>query len=700
MRNRKRFLLLFILAPYLIFVFSCKEEKILTDTEIKWLEKNDSITIALFPYYPPYQFINDNNTIEGVFIEYLDLIEEKTGHTFKKKYYSDWLELISDIKNKKIDMILEAQPTEARNQYLNFYSGLFETPFVIVASKDTPSGISLNDFNNKTITVPTGYAAEEYLKKKYTGIKLHTYIDETTSLQKVQDGKHDAYFGPKTVANFLIKTKNLDNLSIISQTKYFYNPGLAIDKDNEVLNQIIKKSIHAISDQEKQDIIENWLYVKTTPFYTQPSFIIPIITLITSILFIVLGIHFYLGHIVKIRTRALRIAKNIAEKNDLLKTAFINNISHEIRAPMNTIIGFSKLLKEPEVTNNEKKRYINFIVNGSKQLIKSMDDILEISKLQTNQVTLTSEKADMHAVFETIFSVYEKEAKKKGISLILNNNLTEDQRYILTDTSKLIKSISGLLENAIKYTKRGAVLISCLAQKSTLIINVRDSGVGIDPKNQQLIFKSFSQSENQISRKYGELGLGLTISKEYINLMGGQLSFSSIPNKGSTFRIELPFYPIINEEKNTSYHLPHKESKTTPYIILIAEDGDVNYLVLKTILSKMEHYHFTIHRAKNGREALNFCEKNSSIDLIFMDMKMPEMNGYNATRLIKSIYPHLPIIAQTAYTTNEDVQHVFIAGCDDFIPKPIDPAILKKVIDKYLPKNSMQKSTKSLHPVF
>lgn len=686
MCNRKTFLLLLLFFLCSILFFSCSQEKTLTNAETDWLKQNDSITIALFPYYPPYQFINNNTTIEGIFIEYFSLIEDKIDHKFKRRYYSDWSELVKDAKSKKIDMILEAQQTWDRSQYLNFYTEFFDTPFVLVASKDTPDGLTLKDFNTKTITVPLGYSSEEYLRKKYPEIKLKTYLNESMALQNVQIGKHDAYFGPKTVANFLIKSKNFDNLKIIAETKYSYIPSIAVDKDNTVLNKIIQKTINNISDNEKQNIVENWLYIKTKPFYKNPNFLIPFVFFIVLSLLIVLGINFYLGYIVKHKTKALRIAKNSAEKDNQLKTAFIHNISHEIRTPMNGIIGFSRLLKESKATDNEKAKYTKIIVESSKQLIDSMDSILEISKLQTGQVILAMEETDLYEVFDIIFSTFEKKAKKKGISLILNNNLQDEQRYMRIDKSKLIKIVNGLVKNAIKYTKRGAVLISIMVQADSLVINVRDSGIGIDPKNQQLIFKSFSQSENQISRKYGGLGLGLTIAKEYTNLMKGELSFSSIPDKGSTFRIVLPYHPIIvSNTLNNISSTVSREVKTRSHTILIAEDGEINFLVLKTILLKMKDYHFTIHRAKNGKEAVTFCEENNAIGLVFMDIKMPEMDGYDATKFIKKLHPELPVIAQTAYADKEDILNVFVAGCDDFILKPVDPEILKKVIYKYLP---------------
>ncbi|MBQ4822758.1 transporter substrate-binding domain-containing protein [Aquimarina sp. MMG016] len=674
------FLLSIILLTPLII--SCKKDSVLKDSELEWLKKNHTITIAIFPYYPPYQFIDNYKSIEGVYIEYIDLIEKKIGHKFKKRYYADWPELMEDVRAHKIDIVMQIQSTPDRNSYLNFYAELFESQHVIAIRKDETYH-SINDLSTKNIAVPEDYAIFENLKRKYPNFNFIEDKNDLTCLQKLNSGQYDAYIGPKAVVNYLIRTKNLSNLKIASETKLSYKPGIAVDKNNKTLNNIILKAVNGISESEKQKILDNWLFVKTKPFYRKTNFWIYFIIPILSVLFIVLSVTFYLRHKVEHRTKELRLAKELAEKDHKLKSAFINNVSYEIRTPMNGIMGFSSLLNDTEITKKERKKYTDLIVNSCRQLIKSVDNILEISKLRTGQVELHPEKTDLHEVMNTVFSIFEIKAKEKDISLILNNNIKKDQRFILIDQAKLIKVINSLVENALKYTEKGAILISCTAQ-NTLIISVRDSGKGIKFRDQKTIFKSLSQSTKQISEKYGGLGLGLTIAKENTQLMGGEISFSSIPNKGTTFRISLPYYPTDSNisESEESETILNPEARH--YEILIAEDGEVNFLFLKTILLKMPEYDFNIHRAKNGMEAVDFCTNTNKIDLVFMDIKMPEMNGYDATKRIKVINGQLPVIAQTAYSTKEDIQNAFAAGCDDFISKPVEPKILKKILRKHL----------------
>lgn len=679
MYYKKLLLLSFLLSIHLGLFFSCKKEKALTATEINWLQKNDSITIAVFPYYPPYQFLNNNDEIDGIFIDYLDLIEKKIDFKLNRKYYSHWPSVLKDIRNKKIDAIIEIQSTRKRSEYLNVYTRLFESEHVIVTQKNSSENFNIKDAE---IILPKEYAISEIIRDKYPSIKITEEDDDISCLKKINASSSSlAYVGPKPIANYLIKTHNLDNLEIHSEIGITYKPGIGVHVDNKTLNSIIKKGIKNISNAESQDIIENWLYVENKPFYKKTSFILAILLSISILLFVVLGVNFYLGLIVNKKTKELRKAKNKAEKDEQLITTFIQNVSKEIQNPTDTIINFSKFLNDQKLTNSQKSRYTNIITTSCRQLIGQIDNVLEISQLQTKQIKLSLEKTDIYEVMDSIYTIFEIKAKQKGISLILNNNLNKDQRYIIIDKLKTIKVISAIIENAIKFTKKGAILISVALIEQKLIISIRDSGLGIDSKNQQIISNYLSSKSKKTVIKEHK-GYGLIIAKENAKLMRGNLSFSSIKNQGSTFRLEIPFQPIAKTQPSPTDSVT--QNRIQPYQVLIAEDGEINFLFLKTLLKKSNEYDFQVYRAKNGKDAVEFCANNKEIDLIFMDIKMPEMNGYEATRMIKKLTPKTPIIAQTAYSTKMDIKKTFDAGCDDFISKPIQSKKLKTILKKHL----------------
>ncbi|WP_109300274.1 transporter substrate-binding domain-containing protein [Aquimarina sp. AU474] len=675
----------FVLLIVCSWFFSCsKPTSLLTQEEKDWLRNNDNISVAFFPYYAPYQFINENSKIDGILIDYLDLIEEKIGHKFERKLYVNWERLLNDAKNNDVDIVLEIQQTSERDAYLNYYAQLFESSYVIVTQEDKNFGSEIKDYYNKTVTVPKDYGIHEILKKEEKGLHIATEIDDLASIKQVSNGKYHAYIGPKAVANYLIKTENLENLKIVGETGYNYAPSLAVQKNNIILNRIISKADNSITDAEKNVIFDNWLYHEIVPFYKQANFWIFLSMIILLCLIVILLLNKYLKYLIKRKTKELKVAKERAEESNKLKTAFIHNISHEVRTPMNGIIGFSELLNDPEITHNKQKEYSKIIIDSSNQLITIIDDIIEISKLQTNQVELHLEEVNFNELLQLLFSKFQSKAILKNIAIHLNNKLTDELETILMDRSKMNKILSNLIDNAIKFTKKGIVEISTEIKGDSLAISIRDTGIGIKSEDQEIIFRNFSQSEKEVTKSYDGLGLGLSIAQQNAQLIKGNISFTSIPNKGSNFILTVPYHPIFDPNKGT-LSVESEDLNQTPIkqVVLIVEDGDINFLFLKTVLLKMKGYKFVIHRAENGKQAVDICEGNENIDLILMDIRMPVMDGYTATKRIKKIRPELPIIAQTAYSTEEDIQKALDAGCDDFVSKPVDRKILKPIIGKY-----------------
>jgi len=268
--------------------------------------------------------------------------------------------------------------------------------------------------------------------------------------------------------------------------------------------------------------------------------------------------------------------------------------------------------------------------------------------------------------------------------LYLIKGLSDKQSTIISDKIKLNKILSNLLENALKFTSNGFIEFGYDLKKNNEIqeleIYIRDTGIGIKEEYHEKIFERFTQAEKDLTKKVGGLGLGLSIAKENTELIGGKISVKSIEKSGATFYVTIPFVPVYSDLINV-------ESKDK-YRILIAEDEEVNFMYLETILNDTMKLNCDIIHSKNGQEAVEFCEKNSNIDIILMDLKMPVLNGFKATSQIKELSPDLPIIAQTAYSTAEDKKKAINAGCDAFISKPINKEILYEVLNKYLIKNT------------
>lgn len=385
------------------------------------------------------------------------------------------------------------------------------------------------------------------------------------------------------------------------------------------------------------------------------------------------------------KNEELRKAKEKAEESDRLKTEFLNNMSHEIRTPMNGIIGFSEFLDKPGITEEKRKYYTKIIRNSSEQLLRIINDILEISVLETNKVVPIASEVCLNDLLMGLFSIFDLKAKEKKISLYLKKGGSDQDSHLYTDPARLNKILGNLIENALKFTFEGQVEIGYEIKESTIEIYVQDTGIGIAENHWEIIFKRFSQADKELARNAGGLGLGLSIAKENVGLLGGKIWLASEIGKGSTFYISLPYRksnnPVDQTNSLQNENTVQKEPETIQ--ILIAEDEQINYLFLETVLYNESSINCKVHHAKNGQEAIDICNE-VKIDIIFMDIKMPVLNGLEASKQIKGKFPKVPIIAQTAYTSNEDKQKAIASGCIDFITKPVDVSKFLSLLRKHI----------------
>ncbi|NMW20675.1 MAG: PAS domain S-box protein [Chlorobiaceae bacterium] len=385
----------------------------------------------------------------------------------------------------------------------------------------------------------------------------------------------------------------------------------------------------------------------------------------------------------KILTDALIASKEKAEEHDRLKSAFLANISHEIRTPMNGILGFSELLKEPHLSAEEQAEYIDLMQRSGNRMLNLINDLIDISRIEAGETMLQVTETPVNELLHDVCTFFKPQAKAKGLRLSCTAGLSDNESIIVSDQAKIHQILTNLVQNALKFTHTGGIEIDYTRKGSMLTFCVSDTGIGIPVEIQNRIFDRFLQVDNSLTRTHEGSGLGLSISKAYVGMLGGTIWVESEEGKGSTFIFTIPYNPL--KSTTTEYPLPPVEQVTVNPLsgttILIAEDDEISSYLLK---KNLKGENLMILHASNGLEAVAIVQSHPEIDLVLMDLRMPVMSGYESSRQIKQIRPGLPIIAQTAFTSKEDRVKAQEAGCDSFITKPINKTELLGLLQKLL----------------
>jgi signal transduction histidine kinase/CheY-like chemotaxis protein len=373
----------------------------------------------------------------------------------------------------------------------------------------------------------------------------------------------------------------------------------------------------------------------------------------------------------------LKVSEVKAKERNRLKSAFLVNMSHEIRTPMNAIIGFSDLLMEAE--GDEKREFASIIQKCSKQLLSLIDDVLQLSRLQSKKLPVDNIRFKPAELVTDVFRMFNHPRLKKELDIALIIPGQYKDLVMQSDAGKIKQILTNLVSNAMKYTLEGIVKLGFDLQDGFVEFYVTDTGIGIPETEQERIFDSFYRSERAISSSIEGTGLGLCIAKELVELLDGMIGVSSSLDKGSRFFFSIP----LEESDKIDPRIPlfqAEQKYLKENTILIAEDKRVHYLYIEILLKdKVKR----IDHATNGKEAVELALKNS-YNLILMDLKMPVMGGIEATKILKRQLPDIPIIAQTAYSMPEEKESALKAGCADFLTKPIRKRDLIEMINRYL----------------
>ena len=378
--------------------------------------------------------------------------------------------------------------------------------------------------------------------------------------------------------------------------------------------------------------------------------------------------------------------KEKAQKADKLKSTFLANMSHEIRTPMNGIMGFASLLKNNDLPKEVQISYLDIIEKSGNRLLNIINDIIDISKIESGLVVAEINETDINEQLEDLYTFFKTEVEARGLELFLKEKLPFGDRIIKTDKEKVFAILTNLIKNAVKYSEKGFIEFGCTRKGRYLEFYVRDTGIGIAPEKHETIFQRFVQIESEDKMTKNGSGLGLSITKAYVELLGGKIWLESKPGEGSVFYFTIPFKSIEIESVNLKNDISKEmnESKYPKLNILIVEDDEPSAILLSTVLNPFAK---KIEVVNSGLKAVETCRNDSTIDLVLMDIQLPQMNGYDATRKIREFNNDVVIIGQTAFGFSDDRIDALKAGCNNYISKPVIKDQLLAMIFSYFKKD-------------
>ena len=677
-----------------------------TNEEINWIKNNPKISIAGDPYWPPYSFYDEKGNYIGIIPDLVNEIFKDSGINLEYVKTDKWSDTIDSLKNKKIDIIDAISYSVSRNLFLDFSDKYIGAEIVLIASNKEKNYVSAFDnISNKRIGSVKGYSIIEQIKNDYPKISdIVEYNSPLEGLKGLLNSQIDYMILDIPTFEFYSKKFSLSNLKIVGPAGYNYSYGFGIQKDNLQLLSIVNKLLDNLSLERKNEIYSKWIkidYKEKIDYSLIWKIIAFAILFLAGTLFWNRKLKHQIEEKEKIqkeledeRTYIKSLNAELIKSNEIAKSAakhkteFLANMSHEIRTPMNSIIGFTEIL-DKEIKNPVHKEYLSSIKKGGNALLAIINDILDLSKIEAGKLNIKKETINPSKMFLEIESIFHGKIISKNISFIveIDKNIP---KYIILDGIRTRQILFNLIGNAIKFTQTGYIKLKVeniykdnIKNKVDLLFSIEDTGIGIDEKNLKSIFNAFEQQGDQDIAKYGGTGLGLAICTKLVHMMNGEIKVQSKKNVGSTFTVILKDIDIssIQEEivsqKLLSSNIIFKKSK-----ILVVDDVEENRKLME---ASLKDFDLDLTMAENGKEAIDIL-KNLNVDLIFMDLRMPIMDGYEAAGIIKADdkLKQIPLIALTASVMGEALEKVSQYGFDGYLRKPVIIEELIEELSKYL----------------
>ncbi|MEJ2611783.1 MAG: transporter substrate-binding domain-containing protein [Candidatus Thiodiazotropha sp.] len=646
----------------------------LTEQEKAWLAQHPSLRIGIDPSWEPFEYVTDQGEYRGISAEFMKRITELLGVGVSYDPSMSWQQVIEKAKAGEIDVIPAITASEDRLSYLAFTEPYWQSPIMIFTRKAMPLLTGLEELNGRQVAVVQSYVTYEYLKRDYPELRLRLFSTTQQALQAVAVGKADAFVGNLSMGSFLIDQLGLNNLKVAAPTPYNSQISIGVHRNNPELISIIGKALATIDEEQRRAIRQESLAI-----HYQVEVDYTLLWKVMSGAAIVLFLSFFWLAQTRQQKAALTKAKAEAEQANRFKSYFLANMSHEIRTPMNAIVGFGHLALQSQLTPRQR-HYVEKIQSSANVLLRVINDILDFSKIEAGKLKIEQIPFSLTEVLDNLASLNGMHAEEKGLEMLYQFDLKVPDQLI-GDSLRLEQVLINLVSNAIKFTEQGevTVVVSEESQKGDQVwlrFSVEDTGIGIPSERAAGLFEAFTQLDDSTTRQYGGSGLGLNISRELVELMGGELSVKSQLGEGSQFYFSLPFR--LSDEQVQRTWIPGPDLRGLR--VLVVDDNPAAAQILGEMLKSFTFKVSQVGSATMALQLLKEADKQQChYQLVIMDWHLPELDGLEASRRIRFSHTlsHIPvIILVTAFGREQEIRQIGDYGLDGFLMKPISPSVL------------------------
>ena len=631
----------------------------------------------------PYEAFQQDGAYIGIVAEHLKLITKSTGLQFKMSPSKTWSESTEKVKQGLVDVLSETDDSDL-SSHLNFTTPYLSNPIVIAMSSNENYVDSITSIKDKKIALIRDYGYISKIRKKYSNINFLTVENIQDGLHKVSTGVVDALLCTHALCSYTISELGLNDVRIVGKTEFDTKLALGVQKNKTELKSILNKAIARISHSQQQVVFDKWIKNK----YVEKVDYALIYRIVGVAIILVIFFIFWnrrLEQQVQQRTKELTIARDEAQNANASKSEFLSLMSHELRTHMNAILGFSQLLEQNHENHFSRNDLdlVDEILMAGYHLLDLINEVLDLSQVESGKLQIKVENIELTEIVNQCVTLVKALTEKSHIKITYPN--VSESIYVIADRVRIKQIIINLLANAIKYNKeKGQIDISYEIGDKIIRLSIKDTGIGIADDMQDRVFTPFDRLTASMTSIEGT-GIGLALAKRMIELMDGNIGFTSIEGKGSTFWIEMN---LDSKEKDEQKNMPEEDKKlksNAKYNVLYVEDNSANLRLVTQLLKKTGN--INLQDAQNGSLALELLSSENNFDLILLDIQLPgDINGFDLLKIIRSNsnMTNTPVIAISANATEHDIKDGLSAGFDDYITKPIKIDYFIKSIKRYI----------------